>query len=71
MNVFISHSAHTALWFVCLATQRRLNNRINHIHERGFRIENEDNTSILEKLPNMNNAVSIHYCNIQLVAVKM
>ena len=50
---------------------RRLNDRINRIHERGLRIVYEDYTSSFQELLRINNSVSIHHRNIQLVAVEI
>ena len=71
MNAFIESqfSYCPLVWMFCHS--RRLNNRINHIHERGLRIVYEDNTSTFEELLKMNNSVSIHHRNVQLVAVEM
>ena len=50
---------------------RRLNSRINHIHERGLRIIYEDYTSSFAELLKRNNSVLVHHRNIQLVALEM
>ena len=50
---------------------RRLNSRINHIHERGLRIVYEDYMSSFAELLKINESVCIHHRNIQLVAVEM
>ena len=39
---------------------RRLNNKINSIHERALRITYQDNTSTFQELLNKDNYVSIH-----------
>ena len=40
---------------------RRLNNKINSIHERALRITYQDNPSAFQELLNKNNSVSIHH----------
>ena len=50
---------------------RRLNKRINHIHERGLRIVYEDYTSSFAELLKINGLVSVHHRNIQLAAIVM
>ena len=50
---------------------RRLNNKINSIHERALRITYQDNTSTSQELLNKDNSVSIHYRNLQVLATEM
>ena len=71
MNAFIESqfSYCPLIWMFCHS--RRLNNRINHIHERGLRIVYDDNVSSFEELLRKNNSVCIHHRNIQLVAIEM
>ena len=57
------------IWMFCLS--RKLNNRINHIQERGLRIVYQDYTSSFEELLKKDESVCIHHRNIQLVAVEM
>ena len=45
---------------------RRLNNKINSIHERALRITYQDNTSTFQELLNKDNSVSIHHRNLQV-----
>ena len=45
---------------------RRLNNKINSIHERALRITYQDNTSTFQELLNKDNSVSIHLRNLQV-----
>ena len=47
---------------------RDLNNRINHLHERSFRIVNNDYESLFQELLELDNSVSIHHSNIRLLA---
>ena len=71
MNAFIESqfSYCPLIWMFCHS--RRLNKRINHIHERGLRIVYEDYTSSFTELLKINGSVSIHHRNIQLVAIVM
>ena len=71
MNAFIeSQFSHCPLvWMFCFS--RKLNTRMNHLHERGLRIVYEDYTSTFEELLNKDESVSIHHRNIQLVAIQM
>ena len=50
---------------------RRLNNKINSIHERALRITYQDNTSTFQELLNKDNSVSIHHRNLQVLATEM
>ena len=43
---------------------RRLNNKINSIHERALKITYQDNTSTFQELLNKDNSVSIHHRNM-------
>ena len=50
---------------------RRLNNKINSIHERALRITYQDNTSTFQELLNKDNFVSMHHRNLQVLATEM
>ena len=50
---------------------KRLNNKINSIHERALRITYVDNVSSFQELLEKDNSVSIHYKNIQVLATEM
>ena len=50
---------------------RRLNNKINSIHERALRITYQDNTSTFQELLNKDNSVSIHHRNVQVLGTEM
>ena len=50
---------------------RRLNNKINSIHERALKITYQDNTSTFQELLNKDNSVSIHHRNLQVLATEM
>ena len=50
---------------------RRLNNKINSIHERALRITYQDHISTFQELLNKDNSVSIHHRNLQTLATEM
>ena len=50
---------------------RRLNNKINSIHERALRITYQENTSTFQELLNKGNCVSIHHRNWQVLVTEM
>ena len=50
---------------------RNLNNKINRIHERAVRIGYKDNVSTFEKLLEMDNSVTVHKRNLQLLMVEI
>ena len=50
---------------------RKLNDRINHIHERGLRMVYGDYVSSFEELLKRDGSVTTHHRNIQLVAIVM
>ena len=50
---------------------RNLNNKINRIHERDLRIAYKDNVSTFEKLLEMDNSVTVHQRNLQLLMVEI
>ena len=50
---------------------RRLNNKIDSIHERALSITYQDHTSTFQELPNNDNSVSTHHRNLQVSATKM
>ena len=50
---------------------RRLNNKINSIHERALRITYQDNTPTFQELSNKDKSVSIHHGNLQVLATEM
>ena len=71
MTAFIeAQFSHCPLvWMYCHS--RKLNNRINVVHERGLRMVYEYYTSTFEELLKKDGSVTIHHRNIQLVAVAM
>ena len=50
---------------------RTLNNKINMLHERCFRIIYSDNTSSFTDLLEKDNSVSVHHRNIQVLATEL
>ena len=50
---------------------RRLNNKINSVHEITLRITYQDRISTFQELLNKDNSVSIHYRNLQALATEM
>ena len=50
---------------------RALNNKINSIHERALRITYNDKNSTFQQLLEMDNSVSIHQRNLQVLATEM
>ena len=50
---------------------RRLNNKINSIHERVLRITYQDNTSTFQELLNKDDSISMHHRNLQFLATEM
>ena len=47
---------------------RKLDNKINKLHERWLRIVYSDNPSSFEEFLETDNAVSVHHRNIQVLA---
>ena len=56
------------IWMFC---SRKMNNKINYIHERALRLVYDDYTTSFEELLSKDKSVSIHHRNIQKVAVEM
>ena len=50
---------------------RKLNNKINKLHERCLRIVYNNNTSTYEELLETNNSVSVHFRNVQALAIEL
>ena len=50
---------------------RKMNRKINHIHERALRLVYEDYASTFKELLIKDRTVSIHHKNIQYVAIEM
>ena len=47
---------------------RKLNNKIHGMHEKWLRIVYNDNTSLYEEFLEIDNSVSVHHRNIQILA---
>ena len=56
------------IWMFC---SRKINNRINYIHERALRLVYNDYNSSFDDLLQNDNSVCIHHQNIQKVAIEM
>ena len=70
MNSFVnSHFLYCPL--VWMLHSRKLNNRINKIHERALRLVYNDNFSTFEELLIKSNSVSVHHKNIQNLAIEL
>ena len=50
---------------------RRLNNKINSIHDRALRITYQDHIITFQELLNKDNFVSIHHKNLHVLATEM
>ena len=70
MNAFfISQFNYCPVIWMCHS--RALKNKINRLHERCLRIIYNDKTSTFNELLEKDNSVSIHYRNIQALAIEM
>ena len=70
MNAFIfSQFGYCPL--VWMFHSRKLNNRINNIHERALRIVYRDYESTFQQLLKQNKSVSIHQRNLQILATEI
>ena len=56
---------------IWMFNSRRLNNKINSIHERALRITYQDRISTFQELLNKDNSVSIHHRHVQAQATEM
>ena len=56
------------VWMFC---SRRINRKINHIHERALRLTYDDYTASFEELLKKDKSVSIHHRNLQYLAIEM
>jgi len=59
---------HSRTW---MFHSRTLNNRINNLHERALRIVYRDNKSSFEELLVIDNSVTIHHRNLQVLATEI
>ena len=56
---------------IWMCHRRALNNKINRLHERCLHIIYNDKSSTFKELLEKDNSVSIHYRNIQALAIEM
>ena len=70
MNFFVT-SQFGYCPLIWMFHSRRLNNKINSIHERALRITYQDHISTFQELLNKGNSVSIHRRNLQALATEM
>ena len=70
LNAFITaqFSYAPAVW---MFHSRKLNNRINHIHERALRLVYKDYTSSFDELLLKDNSFRIHHRNLQKLAIEI
>ena len=70
MNAFFNSEFNysPAIW---MCHSRALNNKINRLHERCLCTIHNDKTSTFKELLEKDNSVSIHYRNIQALAIEM
>ena len=70
VNSFItSHFSYCPL--VWIFHSRRLNNRINHIHERALRIIYQDYNSSFKELLRKDSSLTSHQRNLKLLVTEM
>ena len=50
---------------------RKLNDKISRMHEKCLRVVYNDNTSSYEKLLGIDNSVSVHHRNTQIIATEL
>ena len=70
MKAFIL-SQFTYCPLVWMLSERGLNNKINHLHEKALRIAYKDDVSDFKALLEIDNAVTIHVRNIQLLMTEI
>ena len=56
---------------VWMLHSRRLNNKINRLHERCLRVVHNNNQNTLQELLDLDNSVSIHHKNLQCLAIEL
>ena len=66
VNSFITYCP-----LVCIFHSRRLNNRINHIHERALRIIYHDYNFSFKELLRKDSSLSIHQKSLKLLVIEM
>ena len=57
--------------FTWMFHSRKLNNKINKLHERCLQIVYNNNTSTYEELLETDNSVSVHFQNVQALAIEL
>ena len=70
MNTFVM-SQFSFCPLIWMFHDRRINNKVNKIHERALRIAYKDSHSCFESLLKRNNSVSLHQRNLQLLLVEI
>ena len=70
LNLFITAQFSYAP-LISMFHSRKLNNRINHIHERALRLVYKDYTSSFDELLLKDNSFSIHYRNLQRLIIEI
>ena len=70
MKSFV-HSQFGYCPLVWMFHSRKLNNRIDRIHERSLRVVYDDNQSTFRELLNKDNSFTIHERNIQTLAIEL
>ena len=68
-SLFISQFNYCPLVWMCYS--RLMNNKINGLHEKCFRIVYSEKTSSFEELLDKNGFVTIHTRNLQVLATEM
>ena len=70
LNSFItSHFSYCPI--ICMFHSRKLNERINHIHERALRIVYKDFNSSFQELLIEDNSLNIHHRNLQKLVTEI
>ena len=70
MNAFFK-SQFSYCPLVWMFHSRKIEHRINHLHERCLRLVYSDNTSSFEELLSRSNSVTFHHKSLQLLAVEL
>ena len=70
MKSFImSQFSYCSLVWLCLG--RTLNNKINKLYERALRLVYDDRQPTFEELLNIDNSVTIHHSNLQVLTADL
>ena len=70
MKSFVTSQLGCCL-LIWILHSRRLNNKINSVHERALRITYQDCISTFQELLEKDNSVSIHHRNLQALVTEM